>query len=179
MKCFYFLSPTVADTEHISADLHKAGVSDWFIHIVSSSKNEAELERRHLHSSNYLETLDFLREGLIGAGLGFVAGVLLAAGLSVVQPFGSDVPLQAYIGVVILLTCFGTWQGGLMGISAENKKLRHFHDDIEAGKFLILVYAHKDEETKVCAMMSRLHPEARLVGEDARFYNPFSAPRTV
>jgi hypothetical protein len=177
MKCFYFLSPTLADTEHIADDLHKAGVNDWFIHIIS--KNEAELERRHLHSSNYLETLDFLREGLIGAGLGLVAGVLLAFVLSVTQPFGMDVPLKAYVGVILLLTCFGTWQGGLMGISAENKKLRQFHDDIEAGKLLILVYAHKDEETKVRAMMARLHPEARLVGEDARFYNPFTEPRTV
>lgn len=179
MKCFYFLSPTLGDTEHIADDLHKAGVNDWFIHIISSSKNEAELERRHLHSSNYLETLDFLREGLIGAGLGFIAGLLLAVGLSVVQPFGADVPLQAYLGVVVLLTCFGTWQGGLMGISAENKKLRHFHNDIEAGKFLILVYAHKNEEANVRAMMTRLHPEARLVGEDASFYNPFTEPRAV
>ena len=177
MKCFYFLSPTLADTEHISDDLHTAGVSDWFIHIVS--KNEAELERRQLHSSNYLETLDFLREGLIGAGLGLLAGVLLALALSMAQPFGTEVPLKAYLGVIVLLTCFGTWQGGLMGISAENKKLRRFHDAIEAGKYLILVYAHRDEEEKVCAMMKRLHPEARLVGEDPNFYNPFTEPRAV
>lgn len=177
MRCFYFLSPTLADTEHIADDLHQAGVSDWFIHIIS--RNEAELERRHLHSSNYLETLDFLREGLIGGGLGLLAGVLLALALSMAQPFGAEVPLQAYFGVIVLLVCFGTWQGGLMGISAENRKLRQFHDDIEAGKYLILVYANRNEEDKVRAMMRRLHPEARLVGEDPHFYNPFSEPRAV
>lgn len=172
MKCFYYLSPTLADTEHVSDDLHASGVSDWFIHIVS--KNEADLDRKHLHSSNYLETLDFMREGLIGAACGFVAGLILAGVLSVAQPFAADVPLFAYACVVFLLTCFGAWQGGLIGISTENKKLRHFHDDIEAGKYLILVYAHKNEEQKVHAMMAKLHPEAKLVGLDTQFYNPFS-----
>jgi hypothetical protein len=42
-----------------------------------------------------------------------------------------------------------------------------------------LVYAHKNEEEKVHAMMTRLHPEARLVGMDSRFYNPFSEPELV
>lgn len=177
MKCFYYLSPTLADTQHVSDDLHASGVSDWFIHIIS--KNEADLERKHLHSSNYLETLDFMREGLIGAALGFVVGLLLAIGLSVFQPFGAEVPLFAYACVVFLLTCFGAWQGGLIGISTENKKLRRFHDDIEAGKYLILVYANKNEEEKVHAMMAKMHPEARLVGLDSQFYNPFSEPQAV
>jgi tetrahydromethanopterin S-methyltransferase subunit F len=178
MKCFYYLSPTLADTQHISDDLKKSGVSDWFIHIIS--KNEAELERRHLHSSNYLETMDFLREGLIGAAAGLLIGLVFAWMLSVFRPFGStEIPLLAYAGVVFLLTCFGAWQGGLVGISTENKKLRRFHNDIEAGKYLMLVYAHKKEESRINAMMERLHPEAKLVGLDARFYNPFADPKTV
>lgn len=177
MKCFYYLSPTLADTEHIADDLHKSGVSDWFIHVIS--KNEAELERKHLHSSNYLETLDFLREGLIGALCGLGLGLLLAVILSVTSPFEADVPFVAYAGMVLLLVCFGAWQGGLIGISTENKKLRRFHNEIESGKFLILVYAHRSEEEKINAMMVRLHPEARLVGLDPQFFNPFTEPGAV
>jgi len=177
MKCFYYLSPTLADTEHVSDDLHASGVSDWFIHIIS--KNEADLDRKHLHSSNYLETLDFVREGLIGAALGFIAGVVLAGVLSIFSPFEAEVPLVAYLGVIFLLTCFGAWQGGLMGISTENKKLRSFHNAIESGQYLILVYANKKEEQKVSTMMRKLHPEAKLVGMDAKFYNPFSEPQLV
>lgn len=177
MKCFYYLSPTLADTEHISDDLHKSGVSDWFIHIIS--KNEADLERKHLHSSNYLETMDFLREGLIGAACGFLVGLVMAAIFSFVQPFDAEITFVAYAGIVFLLTCFGAWQGGLIGISTENKKLRRFHDDIEAGKYLILVYANRNEEQKIEAMMKRLHPEARLVGLDPQFYNPFTEPKAV
>jgi hypothetical protein len=177
MKCYYYLSPTLAETESVSDDLHKSGVNDWFIHIIS--KNEAGLNRRHLHSSNYLETMDFLREGLLGAAFGMLAGLIFAALISVFQPFGPDVPLIAYLGMILLLTFFGAWQGGLVGISTENRKLQHFHDDIEAGKYLILVYAYRDQEEKIHAMMSRLHPEAQFVGVDPRFYNPFSEPRHV
>ncbi len=177
MKCYYYLSPTLASTEQISDDLHKAGVDDWFIHIIS--KNEAGLSRKHLHSSNYLETLDIIRDGLIGAGLGFVAGLVFAGLIATLQPFGPNLPWMAYAGIMLLMTCFGAWQGGLVGISTENKKLEPFHNDIEAGKYLILVYAHKNEEDNVQQMMDRLHPEARLVGCDAQFYNPFSMPRPV
>lgn len=177
MKCFYYLSPTLADTEHVTEDLHASGVSDWFIHIIS--KNEAGLNRCHLHSSNYLETMDFLREGLIGAALGMLAGLIFAGLIAFLQPFGPEVSIFAYIGVIFLFTCFGAWQGGLVGISTENRKLQPFHDDIEAGNYLILVYAHRNEEEKVHAMMQRLHPEARLVGLDAKFYNPFSEPKLV
>ena len=177
MKCFYYLSPTLADTEHVTDDLHASGVDDWFIHIIS--KNEEGLSRRRLHSSNYLETLDVIRNGLIGVALGFVAGLIFAWLFSVFEPFGPDVPLIAYIGIVFLVTCFGAWEGGLIGISSENKKLHRFHDDIEAGRYLILVYARRNKEDDIHAMMTRLHPEARLVGTDSRFYNPFSEPKPV
>ena len=88
MKCFYYLSPTLADTEHVSDDLHKSGVDDWFIHIIS--KNEEGLSRLRLHSGNYLETLDVLREGLIGVVLGFLVGLVVAGLFSVFEPFGPD-----------------------------------------------------------------------------------------
>jgi hypothetical protein len=177
MKCYYYLSPNLASTEHIAEDLHQSGVSDWFMHIIS--RDEAGLDRRQLHSSNYLETLDVIRDGLIGALSGFITGVGVAALLTVINPFGIELSLLAYASVIFLLTCFGAWQGGLIGISMENKKLRQFHDDIESGKYLILVYAHKSKETGVMRMMTNLHPEARLVGVDSRFYNPFSIPKLV
>ncbi|MEX1033865.1 MAG: hypothetical protein WDZ30_10940 [Cellvibrionaceae bacterium] len=174
MKCYYYLSPSLASTEGIAEDLHEAGVSDWFMHIVS--KDEAGLSRKQLHSSNYLETLDFIRYGLIGALCGFIIGLGLAGLLNVFNPFGIDLPMLAYIGVVFLLSCFGAWQGGLLGVSMENKKLHKFHDKIDGGHYLILVYAHKNKEDGVVKTMAKLHPEAKLVGVDRQFFNPFSTP---
>ncbi|MEY4641672.1 MAG: hypothetical protein RLZZ227_1666 [Pseudomonadota bacterium] len=177
MKCYYYLSPTLAETQRVSDDLHQSGVDDWFVHIIS--KNEAGLQRQRLHSGNYLETMDFLREGLLGAACGLVIGLIGAGLLAYFEPFGPDLPVIAYVAVVAVLTLHGAWQGGLLGISSENKKLSHFHDEIEAGKYLILVYAHRNEEEKIHSMMTRLHPEAHFVGIDPAFYNPFREPKHV
>ena len=174
MKCFYYLSPTIESAESITDDLQSSGVNNWFIHIIS--KDEAGLNKKRLHASNYIETMDFMRFGFIGAGFGLIVGLVFAAIMAITEPVGPGVPLLAYAGMVFLITCFGAWQGGLIGISKENKKLAHFHDDIIAGKYLILIYAPHKNEDQVSDTMKRLHPEARLVGVDPRFYNPFSEP---
>jgi hypothetical protein len=75
-----------------------------------------------LHSSNYLETLDFIREGLIGAGLGFVAGWRLPGWPPLTEPFGTDT-FMAYAAIVFVVTCFGAWVGGLTGMARRTKKL--------------------------------------------------------
>lgn len=172
MKCVYYLSPTLKSTQQISDDLHAIGVDDWFLHIVS--KDESELSKEKLHSSNYLETLDVIRNGIIGAALGFTAGILAAALSTVVEPFGPDMHWFGYVGIVFVISCFGAWVGGLVGIASENKKLANFRADIDAGKYLILIYAKKHQEDNIKQMMSAKHAEAELAAVDASFLNPFA-----
>lgn len=175
MKCLYYLTPTLVSAHGISDDLHSAGIDDWFFHIIS--KDEAGLRNEKLHSSNYLETLDIIRDGVIGANIGFIIGVIVAAGFMIVEPFGPDVPTFVYFIFAAFATLFGAWVGGLTGIDSENSKLRRFHDDIEAGKYLILIYARKAHDESVRTMMSDKHAEARLVGVDRHILNPFSRVR--
>ena len=175
MKCLYYLAPTLVSTHQISDDLHDVGVNDWFLHVVS--KDEAGLKKEQIHSSNYLETLDIVRDGLLGANFGFIFGVIAAGLVMYFQPFGPEVSGIVYIAIIFVATMFGAWEGGLMGIATENKKLARFHDDIEAGKYLILLYAKKDMEDTVREMMRNKHPEASLVAIDEKFINPFSVVR--
>ena len=139
MKCMYYLAPTLDETHRISDDLHDAGVNDWFLHVVS--KDEAGLKREKLHSSNYLETLDLIRDGFIGANIGFIAGVIGTGMLMYFQPFGPNVPNFVYLILIVVATLFGAWEGGLFGVDSENQKLKRFHDEIEAGQYLLL-YMH-------------------------------------
>ena len=87
------------------------------------------------------------------------------------------IPWFVYVALCGVATLFGAWEGGLIGVEKENKKLERFHDDIEAGKFLILIYARRDQESVVRHMMSRRHPEADFAGLDSHFVNPFTAVR--
>lgn len=172
MKCMYYLAPNLVSTHQISDDLHNVGIDDWFLHIIS--KDEEGLRRDKLHSSNWLETTDLIRDGFIGANFGFIVGALLAFLLIYFQPFGPNVPSVAALFLVIVATLFGAWLGGLTGIDSENRKLRRFHDEIESGQYLILIYTRKGQGQKVRAMMSDRHPEARHVATDRHFINPFS-----
>lgn len=172
MKCFYYLAPTLNSTHQISDDLHDVGIEDFFIHVVS--KDEYGLRQQHIHSSNYLETLDVLRIGVTGAATGFAVGLAGVLLLRYFQPFGPDVPTFVYVILIGVATLFGAWEGGLVGVATENRKLAQFHDDIEAGRYLILIYVRKEQESKVRAMMSERHVEAELAAVDRYFMNPFA-----
>jgi hypothetical protein len=177
MKCLYYLAPSLKSTHDISDDLHEVGIDDFFLHVIS--RDESGLKKQHIHSSNYLETLDLVRDGLIGAVIGFLAGLIGVWLLQYFEPFGPNVhvPSFVYYLIVAAATLFGAWEGGLVGVATENKKLERFHDDLEAGKYLILIYALKEKEDAVRRMMEQRHPEAEFVAADSHFVNPFSAVR--
>lgn len=175
MKCIYYLSSTLKCTQDVSDDLHEVGVEDFYLHVIS--KDECGLKKQHIHSSNYLETLDIVRDGFIGAALGFLVGLAGIAALMYFKPFGPDfeIPTLVYAILVGAATLFGAWEGGLTGIATENNKLKKFHDDIAAGKYLILVYVRKHQEATVRKMMAERHADAEMVGVDSHFINPFTS----
>ena len=174
MKCLYFLAPSLSSTQDVFEDLHRSGIKDFYLHVIS--RDECGLKKQHIHSSNYLETLDVVRDGFIGAALGFVVGLAGVALLMYFQPFGQNVQVPTFVYVILvgLATLFGAWEGGLTGIATENRKLARFHDDIAAGKYLILVYVRKHQEAAVTKMMKERHPDAELAAVDTHFINPFS-----
>lgn len=172
MKCLYYLTSTLDSTRKITGDLHEAGINDWFIHVLS--KDVAGLKKYKIHSSNYLETLDILRYGILGGILGLFTGFIAVLLFSATKPFGSDIPGIAYFLLLGFLTLFGTWEGGLAGIAAENKKTALFHEDLLVGNYLILIYARKEAEGKVREVMQSKHPEANLAAVDPGFYNPLT-----
>ena len=179
MKCIYYLASTLSSTRDVSEDLHDVGVKDFYLHVVT--RDESGLKEQHIHSSNYFETLDLVRNGFIGAAVGFVVGLVGIGLLNYFQPFGPNVQIPMFVNaaLVALATLLGAWEGGLIGIGTENKKLARFHDDIDAGKYLILVYVRKRQEAAVRAMMQAKHPDAELVAIDTHFINPFTTLRRV
>lgn len=172
MKCLYYLTPVLESTRKINEDLHQSCVKHWFVHVLS--KDENGLQRYKIHSSNYLEQLDTLRFGIIGAMTGLLVGILIALLVDRLKLFGTDMPSAGYIGIIVFFILFGAWEGGLMGIATENRKIALFHNELEAGAYLILIYAKEACEEIVRNLMETQHPEAKLVAVDASFYNPLT-----
>ena len=111
--------------------------------------------------------------------IAIVISIIIIAYISFNQYFPPEVPSITYVFIVILLTLFCSWEGGLAGIANENKKLSEFHDDIEAGKYLILVYARACQEDAITTMMTEKHPDIRLEGSDSSFFNPLSRVQRI
>ena len=170
MKCLYYVAPTLDSTRTISDDLHQIGIKDWYMHVIS--KDKAGLRRAKIHSSNEIETLDILRTSLLGASAGFLIGLVGAAALLTFDVFGESASIWAYSAVVVVATMFGAWFGGLLGFGTENHKLREFHDDIESGKYLFLIYARSNKLDAIREMMRLRHPESMHVATDAHYLNP-------
>lgn len=177
MKTNYYLSPTLKSTQQISDNLHEVGINDWFIHVIS--KDEVGLKKEQIHSSNYLETLDVVRNGGIGGLIGFIVGVFAAGALMYFKPFGPNMPEFVYLIVIGLLTLFGTWEGGLAGVACENRKLAKFRNDLEDGKYLILIYTWKKQDAAVKNIMAKKHPEVQLVATDMQYFNPFGRLKRI
>ena len=85
MKCLYYVAPELDSTSRIADDLHDVGIDDFFVHVIA--KDESGLKKRHIHAGNYLETLDFIREGFLGAAIGLFAGVVGCVLLDQFGPF--------------------------------------------------------------------------------------------
>ena len=58
-------------------------------------------------------------------------------------------------------------------------KIANFHDDIAAGKYLVLIYAKENQVEKIQQMMNQKHQEATLAAIDSHFLNPFADLKMV
>lgn len=172
MRLFYLVS-SIDSAKDISDDLHEHGVTDWRFHIVS--KDEAGLYTHQLHTASVLDRTDLPRFVERGAIIGFALGLVVLLPLA----FMNLVPLPgaAWIALFAFMVAAGAWVGGFGGIQNENYRIKPFHDDIEAGKYLIMVDAPKDHIPKVKELMTKNHPEAQLQGKDSSFNNPFASAR--
>lgn len=170
MRRLYYLSPTIESAEQVSDDMHAHGVTDWHFHVLS--KDEAGLYSHHIHSANAFQRTDLIRfteRGLI-CGVGLAAIFLLP--LNYIQEF----TFNTWLSLSAFCILFSTWCAGIGGISQENYKIQRFHDDIEAGNYLIMVDVPKADEEMIKRVMSIRHPEAKLEGQSSTFTNPFSGP---
>jgi len=167
----YYLTGSIVSTEQIANDLHEEGITDWNFHV--HSKDDSGLYKRRIHSANFIQRLDIIRYGERGAMIGFAIAMIATAYVMIAKPLGPQVDGLVYVAIFGFITLFGGWVGGLAGLATENQKLAMFHDEIEGGKYLILIDVRPGEEEKVKTLMERKHPEAELKRVGSTHINPF------
>lgn len=173
MRRLFYLVSSIDSAEDISRDLHQHGVTDWRFHVVS--KDEAGLYQHNLHTASVVDRTDLVRFVERGMIIGLAIVLLFLVPLMLLSNLG--IPLVGWLALAVFLVAAGGWLAGFGGIQGENYRIQAFHDDIEAGKHLIMVDAPKKHVAKVKELMQKNHPEAELQGEDTSFNNPFAKPR--
>ena len=171
MKRLYYLTSSLDSVSGISQDMHNQGIDDWHIHVLS--RNKAGLYHRQVHSSHIFQENDVIHSGELGAILGGATGLVLAVIIESWTPFGAPLPLPVLILIAGIFTLFGTWSGGLAGVTRENYKIARFHDDLEQGKHLVMIDVSRRKEQTVRYHLEKYHPEAVMAGEDSPVIMPF------
>lgn len=172
MRKLFYLTDNMISVEEVSKDLHEHGITYW--NFCVHSKNEVGLHKRRVHSASYLQQREVIRYGERGAMMGFAIAVLAVLFVMFAKPFGQETHALVYVAIFGFITMFGAWAGGLTGLATENQSIAKFHDEVTAGKHLLMIDVKKDNEESVKQLMQANHPEADYKGSESTFILPFS-----
>lgn len=177
MRRLYYVAKDLETTQRISDELHAEGISNWNFHVLA--KDFDGLYRHHIHSATPIHQLDFVHTGERWAMTG--ALVCFAIGLAI--HLSGSFPWQTSMVSVVLFTVvgglFGAWQGGMVGLTRENYKIEPFHQDIEAGRYLVMVDVSSANKARVREIMNMQFPQVEFRGRDSTLINPFKRPRQI
>lgn len=166
MRTLYYLMDRLDTARAMATSLRELNVDDSGYYIVS--KDHDGLRRQNLHDASVFAETDLIHSGLRGAIIGGLCGLLFALWLAIVQPFGMEISLLAFLLVALLIGHFGAWVGGMVGISHENYKITPFHEAIAHGKYLLVVNIRDNARARqIKEALHRRHPDARFEAEDS------------
>lgn len=171
LRRLYYLTDTLDSTIAIARDLEKLRIGYNQIHVLGH--NEGELVRHNVHCGSPLENYDSIRLGEQGAIVGFLIGLVFIIIVKAVQPFGMDISFWILIPLWIIFTLHGAWSGGLIGTHRRYYRIARFRDDLEQGRYLVLIDVTRDQEAEVKEVMRRYHAEAGFKGDSPVTSNPF------
>jgi len=174
MKRLYYLAEDLETTKTVAAVLRAEGIRNWNFHVLA--KDEAGLYQHHIHRATTYQQLDIVRGGerwaLAGGAVGLLIG--MAVYFTEVLPWVVD-------GLTVFLTTlvgslFGAWRGAMLGLARESYKIESFHDEIEAGRYVIMVDVRGENKPQVREIMSLGFPKVRFCGRDTVTINPLKRP---
>ncbi len=151
----YVVCPDLLAAQQTMNDLLLARIDEGHIHVLA--KRGAPMDE--LHEANVLQKTDLVHGAELGLVIGGMAGLVLGIVLVLLPP--GDFQLQL---VTILLTAFGgalfgAWASSMAGASVPNTRLLAFAQDIEEGKYLMMVDVPFHRVEEIQSLLRKRHPE--------------------
>jgi hypothetical protein len=152
----YILLPTLKETKTTFDDMLLARVPDFNIHVLARRGTDLE----DLPEATVMQKSDLVHGAELGLFVGGMLGLLLGTLLLNFPPEG----LPNSMGIILVLgffgAIFGAWASSFVAMSAPNTQLAQFKQDIEQGKFLMMIDVPRDKVETVSKMIAHKHPVA-------------------
>lgn len=162
MKQLYCIADDLQTTKQIAKDLQAVGIGPSHFHVWSH--NDAGLVKHNIHSINPVQQRDIIHSGEQGAILGFLGGLILLVGLLLFNPFETRIGLGIAFAAMVLVTMFGAWVGGFVGINHDNYKIAQFREKIDSGKYLLIVTVQVNRIREVMDILEAYRESADIEG---------------
>lgn len=169
----YYIADNLDTVDKVADLLQRQGITGWNFHVIS--KDAAGLYRHHLHSATPLHTQDVWRFGERGALIGLVLGLLVSLLIIGALGYFENQFFAAAVVITALVTMHGAWAGGMAGLATENHKIKRFHNDIEAGRFLLMIDVKNSARERIQHALEQFPLQAG--GDDTVAALPFSLAR--
>lgn len=170
MKRLFYVLGSLDGAEEASFALRAAGIGKHRIHVICH--DEAGIEERHLLSADWVQERDVIRMGERGALAGLMVGLALVFAVYAFSPLGLAPNGWMAVAIVVLVTCFGAWEGGFIGWMQENFQVKPFHRALEAGCCLLTVDVPAEQSGDARNAMARLGMKSPAL-QDSTWIWPF------
>lgn len=177
MRRLYYIACDVETTKAISDCLHDHGIGDWHFHVLG--KDEAGLYLHQIHSALPYHQVDVIHTGERWAIIGAVGGFLLGLVVYWLDVLPWSVDWMSVLLTTLIGAFLGAWEGGVIGLTRENYKIAPFHDEIEQGRYLIMVDVHSEVEARTREIMNMRFPQVDYRGMDSPYVHPLKRRRRL
>ncbi len=172
MTRLYYLTDKLHTCELVERSLHEAGVRNWNFHVLS--KDQIGLYQHRIHAATTYQRLDVVHSGERWALGGAAAGLGVGLAALALHPEGVDALTVTLLTVIGALA--GAWRGALLGLGRESYKIARFHDDLAAGRHLIMVDVNDRYRSRIRELISVRYPSVEFQGRDSVLISPFDRP---
>lgn len=162
MRRLYFLVPSIETARMIVDELLLARIEERHIHVIAKEGTALG----DLPEANLLQKSDLvpaLERGLaVGGATGLLAGVVAVT----FPPAGIILGGGAILGIGLAGAGMGAWVSSMIGISANNTRLKNFEQAVEKGELLMLIDTPKARVDEIQELVHKHHPEVDIEGTE-------------
>lgn len=160
MLRLYFLLPDTETAKLVVQDLLDARIVERQIHAIG--KDHHLDQKHHFSKAGFLLEDDVkpaIEKGLAAGGItGFVAGLVAVAFPPAGLVLGGGAILASSLGGA----AFGALVAPMIGVSAQNTRLKHYEDALEAGEYLIMVDVPDADMESISNLIRTRYPKVNV-----------------